>query len=47
MSDDRDWREKYREAAHRLGDEEARLARLQNVVRLLVGRLCLAARGRD
>jgi diguanylate cyclase len=47
MSDERDWREKYREAAHRLVDEEARLAKLQNVVRLLVGRLCLAARGRD
>jgi diguanylate cyclase len=47
MSDERDWREKYREAAHRLVDEEARLAKLQNVIRLLVGRLCLAARGRD
>ncbi len=47
MSDERNWREKYREAAHRLVDEEARLSKLQNVIRLLVGRLCLAARGRD
>jgi len=46
MTDEREWREKYRQAAHRLVDEEARLVRLQNVIRLLVGRLCLAARGR-
>jgi diguanylate cyclase len=46
MTDEKVWREKYREAAHRLVDEEARLVRLQNVIRLLVGRLCLAARGR-
>jgi len=46
MADEREWREKYREAAHRLVDEEARLTRLQNVTRLLVNRLCLAARGR-
>jgi diguanylate cyclase len=46
MTDEKVWRDKYREAAHRLVDEEARLARLQNVIRLLVGRLCLAARGR-
>jgi diguanylate cyclase len=46
MTEEKVWREKYREAARRLVDEEGRLHRLQNVIRLLVGRLSLAARGR-
>ena len=45
--EERDWRVKYREALSRLGAEEARANRLENVLRLLVGRLCLAAQGRD
>ena len=48
MSDEeRDWRAKYREALTRLSAEEARANKLENVLRLLVGRLCLAAQGRD
>ena len=47
MSPDHDWREKYREAVSRLAEEEARSARTQNVLKLLIGRLCLAAQGRD
>ena len=42
-----DWREKYREALSRLAEEEARWARTQNVLKLLIGRLCLAAQGRN
>jgi len=45
--DERDWRVKYREALMRLETEEARANRLENVLRLLAGRLCLAAQGRD
>jgi diguanylate cyclase len=47
MSADQDWREKYREALNRLAAEDARWARTQNVLKLLIGRLCLAAQGRD
>jgi diguanylate cyclase len=47
MASEQDWREKYREAVGRLADEDARWARTQNVLRLLIGRLCLAAQGRD
>lgn len=47
MSGEQDWREKYREAAGRLSVEEARWAKAQNVLRLLIGRLCLAGQGRD
>ncbi|HEU4624893.1 MAG TPA: diguanylate cyclase [Steroidobacteraceae bacterium] len=42
-----DWRDKYREALSRLAEEDARWARVQNVLKLLIGRLCLAARGRN
>ena len=47
MSDDGQWREKYREALSRLSAEEVRRSRLQSVLRLLIGRLCLAGQGRD
>lgn len=47
MSDDTQWREKYRESLSRLSAEEARRSRLQSVLRLLIGRLCLAGQGRD
>jgi diguanylate cyclase len=47
MSDDAQWREKYRESLSRLSAEEARRSRLQSVLRLLIGRLCLAGQGRD
>jgi len=47
VSDDSPWREKYRESLSRLSAEEARRSRLQSVLRLLIGRLCLAGQGRD
>ena len=48
MSDtERDWRVKYREALNRLGVEEARANKLEGVLKLLIGRLCLGAQGRD
>jgi diguanylate cyclase len=47
MSDDAQWRDKYRDALSRLSAEEARRSRLQSVLRLLIGRLCLAGEGRD
>src|SRR5450759_2607987 len=47
MSDDGQWPEKYRESLSRLSAEEARGSRLQSVLRLLIGRLCLAGQGRD
>jgi diguanylate cyclase len=47
MSDDSQWREKYRDSLSRLSAEEARRSRLQSVLRLLIGRLCLAGQGRD
>jgi diguanylate cyclase len=42
-----DWRDKYREALSRLAEEDARWGRVQNVLKLLIGRLCLAAQGRN
>ena len=47
MSSEQDWREKYRDALSKLAAEEARWSKSQNVLRLLIGRLCLAAQGRD
>jgi diguanylate cyclase len=44
---EQDWREKYREALSRIAEEDARWARVQNVLKLLIGRLCLAAQGRN
>jgi diguanylate cyclase len=40
-------RHKYLEALQRLETGEARWAKLENVLRLTIGRLCLAARGRS
>jgi diguanylate cyclase len=47
MSDETQWREKYRESLSRLSAEEARRSRLQSVLRVLIGRLCVAGQGRD
>jgi diguanylate cyclase len=47
MKSDSDLRQKYLEALERLEQGEARWAKLENVLRLTVGRLCLAARGRS
>ena len=47
MAAEQDWREKYREAVSKLAQDDARWARTQNVLKLLIGRLCLAAQGRD
>jgi diguanylate cyclase len=47
MTAEQDWREKYRDALSKLAAEEARWARTQNTMKLLIGRLCLAAQGRD
>jgi diguanylate cyclase len=42
-----DLREKYLDALERLESGEARWSRLENVLRLTIGRLCLAGRGRS
>ena len=47
MSDDSQWREKYRDSLSRLSAEEVRRSRLQSVLRVLIGRLCVAGQGRD
>src|SRR5688572_8446813 len=47
MPTEQEWRDKYREVLSRLAAEEARWSKSQNVLKLLVGRLCLAAQGRD
>lgn len=47
MATEQDWREKYREALSRLAAEDARWSKTQSVMKLLIGRLCLAAQGRD
>jgi diguanylate cyclase len=47
MKSDADLRQKYLDALERLEQGEARWAKLENVLRLTVGRLCLAARGRS
>jgi hypothetical protein len=47
MATEQEWRDKYREALSRLAAEEARGSKTQNVMKLLIGRLCLAAQGRD
>ncbi len=44
---DSELRRKYRDALERLESDEARWSRLENVLRLTIGRLCLAARGRS
>src|SRR4051794_28214233 len=47
MPTEQEWRDKYRDVLSRLAAEEARWSKTQNVLKLLVGRLCLAAQGRD
>jgi diguanylate cyclase len=47
MPTEQEWLQKYREALSRLASEEARWSKTQNVMKLLIGRLCLAAQGRD
>jgi diguanylate cyclase len=47
MATEQEWREKYREVLSRLAAEDARWSKTQNVLKLLIGRLCLAAQGRD
>lgn len=44
---DPELRRKYLDALERLDASEARVAKLESVLRLTVGRLCLAARGRS
>ena len=47
MATEQEWRDKYREVLGKLAAEEARTSKSQNVMKLLLGRLCLAAQGRD
>jgi diguanylate cyclase len=47
MPTEQEWRDKYRDVLSRLAAEEARWSKSQNVLKLLIGRLCLAAQGRD
>jgi diguanylate cyclase len=47
MPTEQEWRDKYREVLGKLAAEEARTSKSQNVMKLLLGRLCLAAQGRD
>ncbi|HTW37883.1 MAG TPA: diguanylate cyclase [Steroidobacteraceae bacterium] len=47
MKSDADFRQKYLDTLARLESGEARWAKLENVLRLTVGRLCLAGRGRS
>src|SRR5256885_17126705 len=47
MPTEQEWRDKYRDVLSRLAAEEARWSKTQNVLKLLIGRLCLGAQGRD
>jgi len=47
MKNDSELRQKYLDTLERLETAEARWGKLENVLRLIVGRLCLAARGRS
>ncbi|MEJ1964291.1 MAG: diguanylate cyclase [Gammaproteobacteria bacterium] len=47
MPTEQEWRDKYRDVLSRLAAEEARWTKTQNVLKLLIGRLTLAAQGRD
>ena len=47
MKSEDGFRQKYLDTLERLESGEARWAKLANVLRLTVGRLCLAARGRS
>ncbi|HEV2701417.1 MAG TPA: diguanylate cyclase [Steroidobacteraceae bacterium] len=47
MASEQELRQKYREVLAQLESQEAQSGQLENVLRLLIGRLCLAGRGRD
>ncbi len=47
MASEQELRQKYRDALAQLEAQEAQSGKLEGVLRLLIGRLCLAGRGRD
>jgi len=47
MASEQELRQKYREVVAQLEAQEAQSGQLESVLRLLIGRLCLAGRGRD
>jgi diguanylate cyclase len=47
MASEQELRQKYREVLAQLEAQEAQSGQLEGVLRLLIGRLCLAGRGRD
>jgi diguanylate cyclase len=47
MASEQELRQKYREVVTQLEAQEAQSGKLESVLRLLIGRLCLAGRGRD
>jgi diguanylate cyclase len=47
MASEQELRQKYREVLSQLETQEAQSGQLESVLRLLIGRLCLAGRGRD
>ena len=47
MASEQELRQKYREVLSQLETQEAQSGQLEAVLRLLIGRLCLAGRGRD
>src|ERR1700722_14181999 len=47
MASEQELRQKYRDALAQLEAQEAQSGQLEGVLRLLIGRLCLAGRGRD
>jgi diguanylate cyclase len=47
MASEQELRQKYREALVQLEAQEAQSGQLEGVLKLLIGRLCLAGRGRD
>ncbi len=47
MASEQELRQKYRDVLAQLESQEAQSGQLESVLRLLIGRLCLAGRGRD
>src|ERR1700735_1408604 len=47
MASEQELRQKYRDVLAQLEAHEAQAGQLEGVLRLLIGRLCLAGRGRD
>ena len=47
MASEQELRQKYRDVLAQLETQEAQSGQLESVLRLLIGRLCLAGRGRD